>query len=415
VAHSYYCLLRRVLDRELLLSFIGLAAFFVTITLPILLSDQWITVSWSLQALVMLWLAGKLRSAFLQQVAYLLYLLVLARLCFIDLPDQYSSTQPLDQPVDGFLLGLLGRIISFGTPIASLALAFRLIEKPADSSDLACAPANDVPLWLKDNWLLQAVLILVAGLLFIVLQLELYRSFAYLYPPLQLPILTLVWLGMSLVLLLRYLSTPGTLLLNALRVFIGAVLFKLLFIDLPSWDLNLQQVAYGDSVLTLRYAANYSFALVLMRLLDFAAIIGFLIFAFQRLSTTNAETYNHRLWLAGTAYALLFCFLSLELNSLLYQFVPGLRSGGVSILWSVFALSSVFAGIKRQVSALRLVGLLLFALVTWKVFFIDLARLEQIYRIVAFIILGLLALGGAFFYMRYQQTFIGKSSTEKLS
>ncbi|WP_347986576.1 DUF2339 domain-containing protein [Methylomonas sp. AM2-LC] len=415
VGHSYYCLLRRVLDKELLLSFIGLAAFFVTITLPIILSKQWITVSWSLQALVMLWLAGKLRSQFLQQVAYLLYLFVLARLCFIDLPDQYSSTLPLDQPVSGFLLGLLERIISFGTPIASLAFAYRLIEKPAASSNLACAEGNDVPLWLKNNWLLQALLILVAGLLFIVVQLELYRSFGYLYPPLQLPILTLVWLGMSLLLLLRYLAMPRAWLLTALRVFIGAVLFKLLFIDLPSWDLNLQQVGYGDSVLTMRYAANYSFALLLMRLLDFAAIIGFLLFTFQRLSTTNIDTYRQRLWLGGVAYALLFCFLSLETNSILYQFVPGLRSGGVSILWSVFALSSVFAGIKRQVSALRWVGLVLFALVTWKVFFIDLARLEQIYRILAFIVLGLLALGGAFFYMRYQQTFIGKSTTEKLS
>ena len=192
----------------MLLSFIALAAFFVTITLPLLLSNQWITVSWSLQALLMLWLAGKCRSQFLQQVAYLLYLLVLVRFCFIDLPSQYGVAMDSSQPFGQFLIGLLERVVSFGTPIASLALAFRLIETPATASPLSCEPANDLPLWLKDNWVLQAILMLAAGMLFIVLQLELYRSFGYLYPPLQLPVLTLVWLAMCVLLLLRYIWLP---------------------------------------------------------------------------------------------------------------------------------------------------------------------------------------------------------------
>jgi uncharacterized membrane protein len=165
----------------------------------------------------------------------------------------------------------------------------------------------------------------------------------------------------------------------------------------------------------MRYAGGYSFQLALMRLLDFAAIIGFLLFAFRRMAVVGSEAAEIRRWLAGAALALLFTFLSLEINSLLYQYVPGLRSGGVSILWSLFALSLVFAGIKRQVSVFRLVGLALFALVSWKVFFVDLARLEQIYRILAFIVLGMLALGGAFFYMRYQQSFIGDTSAKETS
>ena len=247
-------------------------------------------------------------------------------------------------------------------------------------------------------------------MLFIVLQLELYRSFGYLYPPLQLPVLTLVWLALSVLLLLRYLAAPGAGLFKILRFFVIAVLIKLLLVNLPSWDLSLGQVAYGDSVLTLRYGGGYSFQLAMMRLLDFAAIIGFLLFAFRRLPAAGAENRSIRQWLGGAALALLFTFLSLEINSLLYQYVPGLRSGGVSILWSLFALTFVFAGIKRQVPVLRLVGLALFALVTWKVFFIDLVRLEQIYRIIAFIVLGFLALGGAFFYIRYQQAFVGKAS-----
>lgn len=414
IGHVYYCLARRVEDRELLLSFIGLSAFFVAITLPLLLSKQWITVSWSLQALVMLWMAGKLRSAFLQQLAYLLYLIMLVRFCFIDLPDQYAVTMDREQPFGDFLLGLLERVICFGIPIGSLALAFKLIEKPAPASPLACEAGNDIRPWLKDSWLLQATLIVAVGMLFIVLQLEFYRCLGYLYPPLQLPVLTLVWLAMCLLLLLRYLASRGAWLLQALQFFVVAVLIKLLLFDLPSWGLSMRHIAVDDSVWTLRYGGGYSFQPALMRLLDFAAIIAFLLFGFRSLSAAD-NSGNMRHWLAGTALALLFTFLSLEINSMLYQYVPGLRSGGVSILWSLFGLTLVFAGIKRQVSILRLIGLALFALVAWKVFFIDLARLEQIYRIVAFMILGMLALGGAFAYMRYQQTFIANASDETRS
>ncbi|MCK9606839.1 MAG: DUF2339 domain-containing protein [Methylomonas sp.] len=415
IAHVYFCLAKRIADKELLLSFIGLAAFFITITLPLLLSRQWLTVSWSLQALVMLWMAGKMRSHFLRQAAYGLYLIVLFRFCFIDLADQYGAGMDAEQSFADFLVGLLARVISFGVPIASLGLAYRLVEKPAVPANLACDPANDVPLWLKDNWLLQIILIIAAGMLFVVLQLELYRSFGYLYPPLQMPMLTLVWLAISTLLLIRYLASPGDWLLQALKVFVGGVLLKLMFFDLPSWQLTFGHISSLDNVWTLRYGGRYSFQLALMRLLDFAAITGFLLFAYRRLSKAGDRAMSIRQGFGGAALVLLFAFLSLEINSALYQFVPGLRSGGVSIVWSVFALTLVFNGIKRQISIFRLVGLGLFALVAWKVFFIDLARLEQLYRILAFIVLGMLALGGAFFYMRYQQTFIGQTSQEKSS
>lgn len=414
IGHVYYCLAKRIADKELLLSFIGLAAFFITITLPLLLSRQWLTVSWSLQALVMLWMAGKMRSQFLRQVAYGLYLIVMFRFCFIDLADQYGAGMAGEQSLAGFLLGLLERLISFGVPIASLGLAYRLTEKPAEAGPLACDAGTDVPLWLKDNWLLQAILIAAAAMLFVVLQLELYRSFGYLYPPLQLPLLTLVWLAMSGLLLLRYLAAPGDWLLTGLRLFVGGVLLKLVFFDLPAWDISLGHISSLDGVRIVRYGGQYSFQLALMRLLDFAAIIGFLWFACRRLPAGDSEKAIRQSF-AAAALVLLFTFLSLEINSLLYQYVPGLRSGGVSILWSVFALSLVFCGIKRQIAMFRLVGLGLFALVAWKVFFIDLARLEQLYRILAFIVLGMLALGGAYFYMRYQQTFLGQAAGEKSS
>ena len=59
---------------------------------------------------------------------------------------------------------------------------------------------------------------------------------------------------------------------------------------------------------------------------------------------------------------------------------------------------------------LRYVGLGLFTVVGFKVFFVDLASLDQFYRIIAFILLGVLVLCGSFLYLKYRQTFESQHS-----
>ena len=122
-AHVYYFLLRRIADRELLVSFMGLSMFFLAVTVPLLLSREWITVSWAIQALVLLWLADKLNSQFVRQAALLLYAVVLFRFGFIDLPGQYASELPRAASValGDYLWQLLERLVVFGVPIASIA------------------------------------------------------------------------------------------------------------------------------------------------------------------------------------------------------------------------------------------------------------------------------------------------------
>ena len=92
--------------------------------------------------------------------------------------------------------------------------------------------------------------------------------------------------------------------------------------------------------------------------------------------------------------------------------MPALRAGGISILWSLFALGLIVGGIHKKAGALRFTGLGLFTVVGFKVFFSDLANLDQFYRIVAFILLGVLILCGAFLYLKYRQTFASGMATK---
>ncbi|MCA9079511.1 MAG: DUF2339 domain-containing protein [Planctomycetaceae bacterium] len=414
-AHVYYCLLRRVLDRELMLSFLGLAAAFLAITAPLLLSPAWITMSWSVQALVLLWIAGKLNSQFLKHLALLLYGIVFFRFVMIDLPGQYGPRLAAGLTFAEYLPQLLERLVMFGVPIASLAGAYRLIRQhaPAEGAGLLDR-ANDIREYVDENRAIKAIAGVGVLMLFFFLHLELNRTFGVAFPPLRLPILTLLWVGICGLLMVEVSRLRSVVAQVLLGLCLAATLFKLLVIDLRSWELS-QNLIYGG---------EYSPLAGLMRLLDFGFLIGLLALGYSWLRDVRPEdSESERItWsqsFAVLGIGLLFLFSSLEVNTVLEHFVPGLRSGGISVLWTVFALSMVFAGIRKHVAALRYVGLALFTIVAVKVFLFDLSSLDQIYRIVAFLIMGVLVLTGSFVYLKYRQNFAdeesGDESTEEQS
>jgi uncharacterized membrane protein len=173
-----------------------------------------------------------------------------------------------------------------------------------------------------------------------------------------------------------------------------AVLLKLFTWDLPAWGVDERFVA----------GPGYSLLDAGLRALDFGAVIAFMASAYAVTRRARART-DARPLLAVACLGTLFAYLTLETNSFLAAYYPGFRAGGVSIVWAVFALALVLAGIARNVGPLRLVGLGLFAIVSGKVFLHDLASLDTFWRIVAFIILGLLLIAGSFVYLKYREKF----------
>ncbi len=402
-AHVYYCLAKKVLDRELMLTFTGLASFFLTVTIPLLLSREWITVSWSVQALVLLWISLKLDSNFLRHAAYVVYALVLFRFGMMDLGSQFTLKTSAGMTLSEYLPMLLERVVIFGVPVASMAGAYKLLQKHAPAGPVTFGAGNDIGSILGDNAALKLLIATAFGMGFLYLNLEFSRTFGFLYDPLRLPMMTLLWLALCFVLLLQAVRSGSFALQALLAVFVTGTVFKLFLFDIASWGLNERLLYAGES---------YVFGDALLRLLDFGAIIAFLTLAFAWLRGP-AEARDFRLIFGWSSIGMLFIFTTLELNTFLFHFVPGLRSGGISILWTLFALSLILTGIRKNLRPLRLVGLGLFLIVAGKIFAVDLAKLDQLYRIVAFIILGVLVLCGSFLYLKYRSNFSTENSDEK--
>ena len=72
----------------------------------------------------------------------------------------------------------------------------------------------------------------------------------------------------------------------------------------------------------------------------------------------------------------------------------------LSAFWGVVGLATIVAGLVRDVRELRLGGLTLLGIGVAKVFVYDLAELEQLYRVLSFVAVGLLLLAGAYAYQR---------------
>ncbi len=75
----------------------------------------------------------------------------------------------------------------------------------------------------------------------------------------------------------------------------------------------------------------------------------------------------------------------------------------LSIVWSLYALTALGIGFWRQIRNLRLAALALFGLTALKLVLVDMASLQQIYRIVSFIVLGLLMIGASYLYHRLEK------------
>lgn len=385
-----YFLSTRRLDREILISFVALAALFLGVTIPILLSSAWVTAAWSLQALVLMWMAANLRSPVVRHLAIAFYGLVLFRLAFIDLTRQYGNAVAASLSTADYLQAMLQRVVSLLIPVASLVAAKKLLSRTDISEQRSTFGFDE---HMSPVQILSGLFVSGLAGLVLVIHLELNRTVGFFAPELRLTALTILWLLACLALLRTLLKSHDSLLSQVLSGAVALVLLKVTIFDLQSWN----------ALAILRYADEWTPGLAFIRLLDLGLVVAFLLLSGRKLANTSSAQLGQQLFGGGLLFLLLIS--TLEVRTFLHRFLPRLEVGGVSILWTIFALAFLLQGLRQNQKLLRIAGLLLFAIVTLKAFFFDLQELDQIYRVVAFIALGILILSGSFLYLRARDRF----------
>jgi uncharacterized membrane protein len=102
----------------------------------------------------------------------------------------------------------------------------------------------------------------------------------------------------------------------------------------------------------------------------------------------------------------LFIALTVETSSFFYDYLPQARFAAISVLWTLFSVGLMLIGFKQNSAAVRKVSFGLFLVVVLKVFMFDMANISTPYRIISFIILGLVLVGTSYLYHRYKDRII---------
>ena len=85
----------------------------------------------------------------------------------------------------------------------------------------------------------------------------------------------------------------------------------------------------------------------------------------------------------------LFVVFNIEASAFFYAYLLPARFAAISVLWTLFSVGLMLIGFRKNSSTVRKVSIALFGVTILKVFLFDMANFSTPYRIISFIILGL--------------------------
>lgn len=394
--HAFAYLRLRVHDKPMLVSFMALSAIFLAMAMPLYLSGVWLSTAWAIQAVAMAWMARQLGSGFIRQLAYLLILVVMGRYTCIDLPRRglLEIQQHQAHPAN-ILMDFLGRLASYGLPLLGMCTAGLMLGRD-ERVRAALIPADhDVPDRIDRGTIRLLTGALGSLLTLVYLGMEIGQTTRQFCPEFHMTSLTLLGLAFAVLVMKRgacWIGASAT--LSITTVLAVALGLKLLVLDFaPHFTTSTDFMLYS----------TWSALGSVSRLVDFAAFTAFLLALGGYLDRKGQKDAPALVMVTSLALTLLI--LTTETVNLLHVLaMDAFRQGAVSILWTLYGLGLLLWGIRRHNRWARYAGLLLFALVTGKVFLLDLSGAETLYRVGAFMVLGVLLLSGSFLYLRHQKS-----------
>lgn len=400
---------QKLADRKLFFFLVGLGVVFLTITIPVQLDANWVTLLWAAEAALLFWIGRSKKVSAYERLSYPLIFLA----AFSLLHDWANGYNVNMTDADSLVLSPIFNIYFLTSLLVISALGFiRYLEikfPPAPSLNKL-----DVNLI---KWLVPGLLLVILYFSFYleidtywmqVYELktkEFYLGERYHYAAnadyILFQDLSLVCYSMLFACLLSFFSLRKVkdqtalrlnLLLNAvaLAVFLTAGLFALSELR-ESW-LRALPPLYPEKGLV-----NIG-----MRYVSFLFPAALLIVSFRILKLKLADT-NYRkafdlvlhlsiLWIASSE---LINWIDIAGNAPTYKI-------GLSLLWGFYSLLMISLGLWKRRKHLRIAAILLFGVTLVKLFFYDLSDLDTLSKTIVFVSLGTLLLIISFLYNKYK-------------
>jgi len=104
-------------DKNLALFMPAFSIFFLTIAAPIQFDGHWVTISWAIESMALIWISYNLKRPEMGKYAWAIFIIVLARLIFVDMQ--------IDD-IGAYAIIFNARVLTFAIGIISVAVFYRL-------------------------------------------------------------------------------------------------------------------------------------------------------------------------------------------------------------------------------------------------------------------------------------------------
>ncbi|WP_181304743.1 DUF2339 domain-containing protein [Rufibacter sp. XAAS-G3-1] len=373
-------------DRNLVYLLIGLVLTFLSLSAPIQLEGNYITLFWALEAVLLLWLSQRSGIQLIKYASVLVLFLMLGSLS-MDWLDYSISREGL--PL------LLNKLFVTGVVVvASLAGTWWLLarENPDSLQGKFMTSYRTVVGILLVVFLYLVLLLegqhqLTHSTLSVDVQIQVLGFFHYLF------LLGLLWWSGRL---------PNPV--------YGRIVMGLSVVGLLAYLTNLQPSA---SYLRNGYLFNQTetlsaFLTHYLPLFTLVLLLAMVLRKVQQQFGFGSRLGKISLWLASAAGVFLLSYELVHLwllkshptSAELYNSMSHIRKIGFPILWGVISFALMMLGMSRKIKTLRIISLTLFFLTLLKLFLFDVRDMSEGGKIAAFICLGVLLLVISFMYQK---------------
>jgi uncharacterized membrane protein len=380
----------RKTDPNILYLLIGITVSLVSLTAPVQLEGNNITLFWATEVVLLYWLFQKSRIRIMQLASLIVWLALLVSI-LMDWVEFYGQTS-----FHRFLINK-GFVTNVFAAVSCLAV-FYLRKKDELSSEM-----NSIRGFPKANifFLTAMVLFYAAGFA------EIWYNFDYHYPSVDINGLYLVAYTLAFVILFRWLVARYTSLHanNTIALILAGFALMLQLASLP-----LVFAAQEDMLKTSQNQGHFVAHWIAAALTS--VIIYQLITSLRKVN--SAQLYKTLVWLM-CAYIVIFLSteLLLAVNMIFYSAALPLNEieriyvkTVLPILWGVCSFAYMWLGMKYKFRTLRIISLSLFTLTLAKLFLFDIRHIPVAGKIAAFFCLGVLLLIISFMYQRVKKIIV---------
>jgi len=389
---SYFLFRKQKVDSNILYLLIGLTLTFISLTAPIQLHGNYITLFWASEAVLLYWLFTKSKIAIIQYSAILVWLLMLVSL-LMDWIQLYYH-----QHIAMSIIANKGCITTLYAAIASYGLfLLRRKDESIKKTAVSLLPGQ------QQFRITAVILLFTAGVL------EINYQFNYYYPATGYNMLYLLLYTLVFIQLLSFVAQKiQPLKLNWQTIaglFSAGIIFY--FLSIPQ-TMDIQRSIIEQHINSNHFSAHWISAIL---------AIGIIYQLIQLLRKQNALQKEGTHFITWIICAAIVTCLSIELyllcNTVFHAADNSLSNiqriyikTGLPILWGLCSFAFMWLGMQHKYRTLRIISLSLFSLTLLKLFIFDIRDIPAGGKIAAFFCLGVLLLVVSFMYQRLKKIII---------